>query len=181
MTKEEFVRYVDYLKMIFNQDIPTDKVFINTWYKPFSKINKKIAQDMAEAYVKEETGRFKFAKLLDYKSLAMANKTYIEPKTYCDCKVCNGLGLVFVEKYWFNKATNKLTNRIYETTYRCTCSKGDTQARIIKQISPSDLDNHFKDHNGVYRLEDIKEDELQTENIEGLKSVLGANMEVSNE
>ena len=31
---------------------------------------------MAEAYVKEETGRFKFAKLLDYKSLAMANKTY---------------------------------------------------------------------------------------------------------
>ena len=29
MTKEEFIRYVDYLKMIFNQDIPTDKVFIN--------------------------------------------------------------------------------------------------------------------------------------------------------
>ena len=49
MTKEEFVRYVDYLKMIFNQDIPTDKVFINTWYKPFEKINKFIAKDMAEA------------------------------------------------------------------------------------------------------------------------------------
>ena len=118
MTKEEFIKYINYLKLIFNQDIPNDRVFVETWYKPFSKINKKIAQDMAEAYVKEETGKFKFSKLLSYKDMILKKQEYIEPKVFCNCKICGGLGLVFVEKYYYDKSRQHIYNQATRQSYQ---------------------------------------------------------------
>ena len=177
MTKEEFIKYINYLKLIFNQDIPNDRVFVETWYKPFSKINKKIAQDMAEAYVKEETGKFKFSKLLSYKDMILKKQEYIEPKVFCNCKICGGLGLVFVEKYYYDKSRHLLTNRIYETTYRCKCSAGDQQASYIKMITEEIMNDHFKDYDGVFRLTPREKDNINYADIESIKKTVNKRKE----
>ena len=147
MTKNEFIQYLVFLSKLFNTEMPTDKEIQATWYKSFEFTHENIAKEMAQRYFKEETGRFKFAKLLEYKSAAMAGKTFKEPSG--DCRMCKNTGYVVIEQ--------KHGSRVYEMCNRCTCRHGEALPKYIKQISQFDLADRYVDWRGVFRLEEQKD------------------------
>ena len=119
MTKNEFMDYITFLKKLFPRaNMPTDKDALAVWYKAFSNTHINIAKDMAQMYFKEEQGSFNYARLLQYKSRAMAGKAYIEkPVTKTNCKVCKGEGVVIVERLF--------DDRPYQYAYKCVCRSGE--------------------------------------------------------
>ncbi len=142
MSKNEFMDYLGYLSKLFGFDAPTDKEILATWYSNFKNTHINIAKDMAQKYFKEETGRFKLAKLLDYKSASMAGKTdYIKVDK---CPICFNTGFVQVEK--------KIKGRVYVMCMRCTCSNGQRLQEGIKEVDKLTLDDRFLDANGVFRI-----------------------------
>lgn len=145
MTKNEFMDYVKYLSELFDFKAPTNKEVLATWYSGFKNTHINIAKDMAQRYFKEETGRFKIAKLLEYKSAAMAGKT--DYRVVDKCPICFNTGLVQVEK--------KIEGRLYEMCMRCTCANGQLLSENIRMVDKLLLDERQLDDNGVFRI--IKE------------------------
>lgn len=143
MTKKEFIKYVDYLGKLFNFEPTTDKEVLVAWYKPFEKVHINIAREMAQLYFKQETGRFKLAKLLEYKDTALRGKVYKESTE--NCKLCKNTGFVILEK--------RDNGRIYEFCNRCICKIGQSLNKNIKTVEEADLMERYKDYNDIYRLE----------------------------
>ena len=142
MSKNEFMNYLEYLSKLFEFNAPTDKEILATWYNNFKNTNMLIAKDMAQRYFKEETGRFKLSKLLNYKSAAMAGKTEYAAKE--KCPICFNTGFVQVEK--------KIKGRVYIMCMRCTCDNGQRLQSNIHEISKEIIDDRFLDDNGVFRI-----------------------------
>ena len=143
MTKNEFIEYSVYLGKLFGFDAPTDADVLVAWYKPFEKVHIDIAREMAQLYLKHETGRFKLAKLLEYKEQAMRGKTYKENQG--NCKLCRNTGFVILER--------RDNGRIYEFCNRCICKIGQCLNKNIKTVEEADLLERYKDYNDIYRLE----------------------------
>ena len=79
MEKKEFVDYIKYINKVFDTNIDvSDKELMSTYYKPFEKIHMSVAKDMAQKYMQAETGKFKLAKLLEFKSACLKGKTWID-------------------------------------------------------------------------------------------------------
>lgn len=144
MTKNEFIEYAGYLGKLFGFDAPTDKDVLGAWYKPFEKVHIDIAREMAQLYLKQETGRFKLAKLLEYKEQAMRGKTYSE-KIEGYCKICRNVGYVMLEK--------RDNGKIYVMANRCICKLGQDLNKSIKTVEEKELMERYKDYNDIYRLE----------------------------
>ncbi len=143
MTKNEFMEYVDYLGRLFGFTPTKDRDILLAWYKPFEKVHIDIAREMAQLYVKEETGRFKLAKLLEYKEVALRGKVYKE--NIKNCKLCKNVGFVILEK--------RENGRIYEFCNRCICNIGQSLNSNIKTVTEVDLMERYRDYNDVYRFE----------------------------
>jgi hypothetical protein len=143
MTKGEFMEYVTYLGKTFEIAPPTDKEVLQTWYKPFENIHLTIAKKMASLYLYHEPGKFKFAKLLEYKSEAMAGVTYSEEKN--ECKICNGTGFVQVE------IDDGIYTHPYTVFRRCLCKNGQKLNSKIRQIVQYELEEMVLCYDGVYR------------------------------
>lgn len=121
MDKYQFMEYLKFIKELFPRaNIPTGKEAIGAWYKGFANTNIEIAKDMARMYLQEEQHSFNYAKLLQYKSKAMAGKSIFDVnRTKYECKLCNGEGVVIVE--------NLIEKHIYKYAYRCTCKNSQYQ------------------------------------------------------
>lgn len=145
MNKKEFLSYVDYIEKVFNTKINRDTDVLATYYKSFENINPIIAKEMAEKYLVTETGYFKWAKLLEYKTVCLKGKEWHEEAINSKCILCNNTGYVFVEE--------KRNGRIYEFAQRCTCSIGNSMWSKVKQIDKNILNTHYQDYKGVFRLE----------------------------
>ena len=143
MTKNEFIEYAGYLGKLFGFEAPTDKDVLGAWYKPFERVHIDIAREMAQLYLKQETGRFKLAKLLEYKDIALRGKVYKE--TTGNCKLCKNIGFVILEK--------RDNGRIYEFCNRCICKVGQSLNKNIKTVEETDLLERYRDYNNIYRLE----------------------------
>lgn len=143
MTKNEFMEYVEYLGKTFNFTPPEDKEILATWYKPFQNTHKIIAKKMADLYFYDEKKNFNFARLLEYKSVAMKGNTYQEKKE--NCIICDGIGLVQFEVNEIGRQGSYLLCR------RCTCTVGESLSKSIRQITPADLKNVYKDVDHVYK------------------------------
>lgn len=164
MTKNEFMEYLAFLSKLFSFEAPTDKEILATWYKPLENTNLAIAKDMAQMYFKEEQGRFKLSKLLEYKTAAMAGKVYREPKSK-GCKLCKDTGYVGIER--------QFGTRIYEMQARCTCIEGDRLPKYIKQVDVMEMETRYRDWRGVFRLERV-EDPVAPDNItEAINKFIG--------
>jgi|GEM_PF-2877332 len=143
MTKNEFIEYVSYLGKLFSFEAPGDKDILAAWYKPFERVHIDIAREMAQLYLKQETGRFKLAKLLEYKDVALRGKVYVESTE--NCKLCKNTGFVILEK--------RDNGRIYEFCNRCICKTGQSLNKNIRTVEEADLMERYKDYNDIYRLE----------------------------
>lgn len=163
MEKKEFIDYMKYINKVFSTNIDiSDKELMATYYKPFEKIHINIAKEMAEKYMQAETGRFKLAKLLEYKSACLKGKTWSDDINTNDCKLCAGTGFVIVEEA-FN-------GRVYERWKKCNCKQGDLLPGYIRKFDESIIHTHYRDYKGVFRLEQKDEIELSTEFISQVKS-----------
>lgn len=153
MTKNEFIEYAAYLGKLFNFEAPTDKDILAAWYKNFERVHIDIAREMAQLYLKQETGKFKIAKLLEYKESAMRGKVYKE--NFENCKLCKNTGFVILEK--------EDKGRIYEFSNRCICVIGQSLNKNIKTLEEADLLERYRDCNDIYRLKkpNIKEVDVQ--------------------
>ena len=79
MSKNEFMEYIRFLKELFPRaNIPTSKEGLNVWYKAFENTHINVAKEMTQMYLQEEQNGFNYARLLAYKSRAMANKNSTE-------------------------------------------------------------------------------------------------------
>lgn len=143
MTKNEFIEYVSYLGKLFSFEPTADKEVLAAWYKPFERVHIDIAREMAQLYLKQETGRFKLAKLLEFKDVALRGKVYKESTE--NCKLCKNTGFVMLEK--------RDNGRIYEFCNRCICKIGQSLNSNIKTVTEADLTERYKDYNDIYRLE----------------------------
>lgn len=144
MNKKEFMEYLAFLSKLFSFEAPTDIEVLATWYKPLEQTNILIAKEMAQMYFKEEQGRFKLSKLLEYKSRAMAGKTYNEPKPKGSCEICEGTGIVQLEERHLGK--------IYLMALRCCCKLGyDSLPRYTRQVELMDLNGLHKVC-GMYKI-----------------------------
>lgn len=136
MIKTEFMKYLDFIKELFPRaNVPTNKEIIAVWYKPFVNVNFNIAKDMAVMYLQEEQNSFNFARLLQYKTRAMADKTYYGEENTEVCKFCGNTGYVQFRGY-NNKAKCKID--VYK---RCICSVGDSLIGNIAQVTQEELLN----------------------------------------
>lgn len=165
MNKYEFKDYVSYLERLFNTKINQDKDVLATYYKSFENINIITAKEMAEKYLTNETGYFKWAKLLEYKSMCLKGKTWYEEADKSKCMLCNGTGYVFVEEY---RGT-----RVYEMGKRCTCKAGEELPKYIRQFDTEILNTHFQDHKGVFRIEKPKFIPVESKVINEVKGRMG--------
>lgn len=148
MTKGEFMEYLKYLKQIFPRaSYPYSDKAIETWYKPFANTHIKVAENMAQMYFQEEQNSFNFARLLQYKSRAMAGKTEYENSVTenKNCEYCGGNGFVQIEE--------KVSGRIYQHTYRCLCSSGDKYPNFPK-MDRSYLIGKEKYITGLFRIKE---------------------------
>lgn len=153
MTKQEFIEYADYLGKLFGFEAPTDKDVLAAWYKPFEKVHIDIAREMAQLYLKQETGRFKLAKLLEYKDVALRGKVYKESTE--NCKLCKNSGFVILER--------RDNGRVYEFCNRCICKVGQSLNPNIKTVTEADLMERYRDYNDVYRLEKPRLDRVDVQ------------------
>lgn len=132
INKSEFLEYLEYLKSLFEIKIPEDTEAINAWYKPFENTNLIIAKSMADMYLQNEQGRFKLAKLLEYKSRAMAGKTYFEDKER-ECEYCGNTGYIQVEIPYRDTYTI--------TCKRCICPIGSSIPEYVRRVTADELRN----------------------------------------
>ena len=163
MTKNEFIEYSVYLGKLFGFDAPTDKDVLAAWYNSFEKVHIDIAREMAQLYLKHETGRFKLAKLLEYKEQAMRGKSYSE-KIEGYCKLCGNSGFVMLEK--------RDNSKIYVMANRCICKVGQALNKGIKTVEEKELMERWRDYNDIFRidkkiLEDIDVQEFKKEKLGG--------------
>jgi hypothetical protein len=134
MTKNEFFDYVKYLDKLFNTNNSDDKEVLATWYKSFENTHLVTAKEMAQMYLEDEQGRFKLAKLLQYKSKALAGKTYFGADEKKDvCKFCGNTGYIQIEIPY---------RKTYTTTCkRCFCKIGQGLNQNIKQATLEEYKN----------------------------------------
>ena len=134
MTKNEFTEYIKYLHKTLRVDPPTDKEELEAWYEPFKATHMIIAKKMAQLYLANESGYFKLAKLLEYKSRAMAGSTYNEPQ-HQECPYCGNTGWIGryeqVEKY-------PIPTMIFK---RCCCHTGSREPKSVPQYQEFELKN----------------------------------------
>lgn len=149
MNKSEFMDYLNYLKKLFPKaSIPSDKEIIGTWYKGFVNTNLIIAKNMAEMYFQEEQNSFNYAKLMQYKSKAMVDKTYYDKPKGEVCKLCGNTGYIQFRGYDPNV---KADNDLYK---RCICNVGNNIRVDIAQVTQEELINITP--NKVILLDEIK-------------------------
>jgi hypothetical protein len=156
MTKKEFMEYLGFLGKTLSIDVPKDKEVIAIWYKSFENTHLAIAKNMAELYLQNESGYFKLAKLLEYKSRAMASKMFLEEAgTRCD--LCDDTGfLVFREK----RPDYPIEIDICR---RCVCHKGDKLPNNIRQMTGPELEEYGQTTNKVFTKGECKEDKSISE------------------
>ena len=165
MEKKEFVDYIKYINKVFDTNIDvSDKELMSTYYKPFEKIHMNVAKDMAQKYMQTETGKFKLAKLLEFKSACLKGKTWIDNSNNKNCKLCAGTGFVIVEE--------DHNGKIYEMWKKCNCKQGDLLPNYINKIDESVVYTHYVDFKGVFRLEKQKEVEVSKDYISSIKEML---------
>ena len=133
----------------------------------FEKVHMEVAKEMAQLYLKQETGRFKLAKLLEYKELALKGRVYKE--NYENCKICENTGFVILEK--------RVEERIYEFCCKCICRKGQELNKNIKTVEESELLERYRDYNGVYKLDKPSFEEIDLEEVkqEGIGDLFNGN------
>lgn len=151
MTKIEFIDYLTYLKGLFPKaSIPksTDKEIIGIWYKGFINTNLIVAKSMAEMYFQDEQNSFNYARLMQYKSKAMADKTYYDKPKGSECKLCGNTGYIQFRGYDPNI---KADNDLYK---RCICDIGNSIRADIAQATQEELINITP--NRVILLKEIK-------------------------
>ncbi len=122
---------MEYLKKLFDIKIP-EKDALPAWYKPFENTHMIIAKKMADMYLQDEQGKFKLAKLLEYKTRAMAGKTYFEDKGR-ECKFCGNTGYIQVEVPYRNSYTI--------TCKRCICPIGSSIPEYVRRVTADELKN----------------------------------------
>lgn len=130
MSKNEFMEYIRFLKELFPRaNIPTSKEGLNVWYKAFENTHINVAKEMTQMYLQEEQNGFNYARLLAYKSRAMANKnsTFESDDKREQCMMCNSTGAVQVE-------VNK-NGHIYLRFYKCKCENGSKFPDTFKLIT----------------------------------------------
>ena len=146
MTKNEFMEYTQYLGKILKISIPTDKDELAAWFEPFKNTHLEIGKKMAQLYLeKEQQGMFKLSKLLGYKSLAMAGKTYNEP-VKSSCSVCGGIGLVEI------KPKAQEGKYPYIKNKRCLCAAGGMLPGYINQVTREELVDMEQLLNGTWLI-----------------------------
>lgn len=151
MTKIEFIDYLTYLKGLFPKaNIPkiADKEIVGTWYKGFINTNLIIAKSMAEMYFQDEQNSFNYARLMQYKSKAMADKTYYDKPKGPVCKLCGNTGYIQFRGY---DPKIKADKDFYK---RCICDIGNSIRSDIAQVTQEELMNITP--NKVILLEEIK-------------------------
>lgn len=147
MTKNEFVEYIGFLDKLFNLNNAKDKEIMSAWYKSFENTYLTIAKEMARMYLQEEQGRFRLAKLLEYKSKAMAQKIYCEgDKGKESCPLCNDTGFIQIEVPYLSSYTTKCA--------RCLCSTGRSLPEYIRLVTTKELEEGNL-RNGVLRRYDL--------------------------
>lgn len=146
MDKNEFMRYTEYLEKTLKIDIPTDKEVLAAWYEPFKNTHMIIAKKMAHLYLQKETGNFKLAKLLDYKSAAMEGRTYNDTQINKGCPLCGSTGYVQILK------EEPKYKEPVEFCSRCICSVGNSLPKYIRQATREELQGMSRQWNGVFIL-----------------------------
>ena len=121
--------YMEYLKKLFDIKVP-EKDALPAWYKPFENTHMIIAKKMADMYLQDEQGKFKLAKLLEYKTRAMAGKTYAEDQEK-KCKLCGNTGYIQVEVPYRNSYTI--------ICKRCVCPIGSNIPEYVRRITADEL------------------------------------------
>lgn len=144
MDKKEFMEYTKYLNKTLNVEIPTDKEVLSAWYEPFRNIHLLIAKRMAQLYLQNETGYFKLAKLLEYKSVAMQGRTYNEDNTSKKCHFCGGTGFIQIER------EIDMYKQPIEFCARCICVIGNSLPGYIRQVTPNELKSMTRTPNATY-------------------------------
>lgn len=129
INNNEFMDYLEYLKKLFNIKTP-EKEVLPAWYKPFENTHLIIAKKMADMYLQEEQGKFKLAKLLEYKTRAMAGKTYFGDKGK-ECEYCGNTGYIQVEMPYRDTYTI--------TCKRCVCPVGASIPGYVKRVTADEL------------------------------------------
>ena len=145
MNKNEFMDYLKFVKDLFPRaNVPVNKEIIGVWYKPFVNTHLQVAKEMAQMYFQDEENSFNFARLLQYKSKAMAGKTYFEEsvKVNRSCPYCDGLGFVEIEE--------RVKNRFYQHIYKCVC-KGGERYPAYPKLNLEMLKDKEKYVSGVYK------------------------------
>lgn len=138
---------MEYLKKLFDIKIP-EKETLPAWYKPFENTHIIIAKKMADMYLQDEQGKFKLAKLLEYKSRAMAGKTYFENKEK-ECEYCGNTGYIQVEIPCRNAYTI--------VCKRCVCPVGTRIPEYVRRVTSEELKD--LDPNGrIIRRWDLHKD-----------------------
>lgn len=132
MSKEEFMEYTKYLNKTLNIEIPKDKEVLAAWYEPFKNTHLIIAKNMAQLYLQRESGIFKLAKLLEYKSAAMKGKNHYEQPGH-KCDICDGTGFVEFEVQPENYPMPIFMCR------RCICPVGNSLPKYVRQTSEAEL------------------------------------------
>lgn len=158
MNKDEFIDYCEYLKKVFKVREVTPEE-IGTWLPTFRSINKQMAFDMARAYAKEETGYFKFSKLLKYKSMFEKKEKPLSLQQKEKCYFCGDTG-------WIQFMRNGVSGD-YISTLRCRCTAGQRNATVARQADKFIMDSaeYLGDHYFKSEVLD-REDEAKKEEAE---------------
>lgn len=143
MTRNEFMRYLEFLKELFpNFKVPASKEALLEYYKPFERTTYDIAKRMAGIYLKNLNGPFKYAELLNLRTYA-SNGFEIEEKLD-DCKSCKNTGVILIEILKDGKS--------YDCAYRCNCGYGSKLWSGIPKIADDLFLIRDKHISGVWKI-----------------------------
>lgn len=143
VTKVEFMEYLQYINKALKADIPTEPEIIAAWYKPFENVHMIIAKRMANLYLQNESGYFKLAKLLEYKSRALASNTY-KVQNNVQCDLCDDTGFLTFEE---QRPGYPMLTQICR---RCICQKGDRLPNYIRQMTGAELELYGQRRDKVF-------------------------------
>lgn len=134
MSKQEFIKYLAFVKELFPKaNISSNPEIIATWYKGFENVSLDIAKNMGQMYFQDEQNTFNYARLLQYKSKAMASKTSYDIPQAKVCEVCGGTGWVQIRLY-----NSKVKSEINKCK-RCICEVGNNINSNLPQIEEDEL------------------------------------------
>lgn len=149
MSKQDFMKYLSFLKEVFPKaNIPSNQEIIATWYKGFQSVSLDIAKNMGEMYFQDEQNAFNYARLLQYKSKAMAGETSYDKPQVKVCEVCGGTGWVQIRFY-----DSKVKSEI-DKYKRCNCEIGNNIRSDLSQITEDEL--RFLGADKIIRIEDLQ-------------------------